>query len=71
MNPDPAKRGAELGRENAEGGQSIGTGGHGTSWAKICKWKTCEINRFHTKIQSTQAVPIFKDPDLVSMYIFF
>jgi len=31
MNPDPAARGAELGRENAEGGQSIGTGGHGTS----------------------------------------
>jgi len=28
MNTDPAERGAELGRENAEGGQSVGNGGH-------------------------------------------
>jgi hypothetical protein len=30
MNPDPAARGAELGRENAEGYTSVGTGGHWT-----------------------------------------
>jgi hypothetical protein len=28
MNPDPAARGAELGRENADGYKSVGTGGH-------------------------------------------
>jgi hypothetical protein len=33
MNPDPAIRGKELGEENAEGGQSIGTGGHGANGA--------------------------------------
>ncbi len=31
MNPDPAARGAELGRENAQGGHSVGTGGHEAS----------------------------------------
>ncbi|CAF1317061.1 unnamed protein product [Rotaria magnacalcarata] len=31
MNPDEAARGAELGHENAHGGHSIGTGGHGNS----------------------------------------
>jgi hypothetical protein len=31
MNPDPAERGKELGEENAYGGQSVGTGGHGKS----------------------------------------
>jgi hypothetical protein len=30
MNPDPAARGAELGRENADGYKSVGTGGHST-----------------------------------------
>jgi hypothetical protein len=29
MNPDPAQRGKELGEENAWGGHSVGTGGHG------------------------------------------
>jgi hypothetical protein len=29
MSPDPAERGAQLGHENAQGGQSVGTGGHG------------------------------------------
>jgi hypothetical protein len=29
MSPDPAERGKQLGHENAQGGQSIGTGGHG------------------------------------------
>ncbi|CAF2910066.1 unnamed protein product, partial [Rotaria sp. Silwood2] len=31
MNPDPAERGKELGEDNAYGGYSVGTGGHGTS----------------------------------------
>ncbi|CAF2731225.1 unnamed protein product [Rotaria sp. Silwood2] len=35
MNPDPAARGAELGRENAQGNHSVGTGGHGVSEDKI------------------------------------
>jgi hypothetical protein len=30
MSPDPAERGKQLGHENAQGGQSVGTGGHGT-----------------------------------------
>ncbi len=29
MSPDPAERGRELGEENAYGGHSVGTGGHG------------------------------------------
>jgi hypothetical protein len=29
MSPDAAERGKQLGHENAEGGQSVGTGGHG------------------------------------------
>ncbi|CAF1313572.1 unnamed protein product [Adineta steineri] len=29
MDPDPAERGKQLGHENAQGGQSVGTGGHG------------------------------------------
>jgi hypothetical protein len=29
MNPDPAERGRKLGQDNARGGQSVGTGGHG------------------------------------------
>jgi hypothetical protein len=29
MSPDPAERGRELGEENAYGGTSVGTGGHG------------------------------------------
>ena len=37
MNPDPAKRGKQLGEENAEGGQSVGTGGHGASGANLNK----------------------------------
>jgi hypothetical protein len=28
MNPDPAQRGRQLGRENADGVHSVGTGGH-------------------------------------------
>ncbi|CAF1306944.1 unnamed protein product [Rotaria sp. Silwood1] len=35
MNPDPAARGAELGRENAQGGHSVGTGGHGATRTQI------------------------------------
>jgi hypothetical protein len=31
MSPDPAERGKQLGHENAQGGQCVGTGGHGTS----------------------------------------
>ncbi len=31
MNPDPAARGKELGEENADGENCIGTGGHGKS----------------------------------------
>jgi hypothetical protein len=31
MAPDPAERGKQLGHENAHGGQSVGTGGHGTN----------------------------------------
>ena len=30
MSPDPAERGKQLGHENAHGGQSVGTGGHGS-----------------------------------------
>ena len=37
MNPDPAQRGAELGHENAQGGHSIGTGGHGPSGVNMGK----------------------------------
>ena len=29
MSSDPAERGKQLGHENAQGGQSVGTGGHG------------------------------------------
>ena len=29
MNPDPAERGRQLGHQNAQGGKSVGTGGHG------------------------------------------
>jgi hypothetical protein len=35
MSPDPAERGKQLGHENAQGGQSIGTGGHGTGNGSI------------------------------------
>ncbi len=35
MNPDPAERGAELGRENADGFNCVGNGGHGARAAKI------------------------------------
>ena len=31
MSSDPAERGKQLGHENAHGGQSVGTGGHGTA----------------------------------------
>ncbi len=31
MSPDPAERGKQLGHENAQGGQSVGTGGHGAN----------------------------------------
>ncbi|CAF3345900.1 unnamed protein product [Rotaria sp. Silwood1] len=31
MNPDPTERGRQLGHENADGGQCVGTGGHGPS----------------------------------------
>ena len=31
MSSDPAERGKQLGHENAQGGQSVGTGGHGAS----------------------------------------
>ena len=31
MSPDPVERGKELAHENAHGGQSVGTGGHGAS----------------------------------------
>lgn len=31
MSPDPAERGKQLAHENAHGGQSVGTGGHGYS----------------------------------------
>ncbi|CAF2853882.1 unnamed protein product [Rotaria sp. Silwood2] len=31
MSSDPAERGRQLGHENAQGGQSVGTGGHGIS----------------------------------------
>ena len=31
MSPDPVERGKQLGHENAYGGQSVGTGGHGTT----------------------------------------
>jgi hypothetical protein len=37
MNPDPAQRGAQLGHENAQGGKSIGTGGHAPSGANMGK----------------------------------
>ncbi|CAF1354863.1 unnamed protein product [Didymodactylos carnosus] len=35
MNPDPAERGRELGHQNAHGGHSVGTGGHGTTGANL------------------------------------
>ena len=31
MNPDPAERGRQLGHQNAHGGHSVGTGGHGAT----------------------------------------
>ena len=31
MSADPAERGKQLGHENTHGGQSVGTGGHGTT----------------------------------------
>jgi len=31
MSSDPVERGKELAHENAHGGQSVGTGGHGIS----------------------------------------
>ncbi len=31
MNPDPAERGRQLGHANAQGGHSVGTGGHESS----------------------------------------
>ena len=37
MNPDPAERGRQLGHENAQGGQSVGTGGHGPRGANLDK----------------------------------
>ncbi len=30
MSPDPAERGRQLGEENADGENCVGTGGHGT-----------------------------------------
>lgn len=33
MNPNPGERGRQLGHENAHGGRSVGTGGHGPSGA--------------------------------------
>lgn len=37
MNPDPAERGRQLGHANAQGGQSIGTGGHGAGGPNMGK----------------------------------
>ena len=37
MNPDPVERGRQLGHENAYGGHSVGTGGHGPSGANFRK----------------------------------
>ncbi len=37
MNPNPAERGRQLGEENADGGHSVGTGGHG--WSGVNKKK--------------------------------
>ncbi|CAF0762391.1 unnamed protein product [Rotaria sordida] len=37
MNPDPVARGKQLGHENAQGGHSVGTGGHGPSGANLGK----------------------------------
>jgi hypothetical protein len=37
MNPDPAERGRQLGHENAHGGHSVGTGGHGATAPNMSK----------------------------------
>ncbi len=37
MNPNPAERGKQLGEENADGGHSVGTGGHGWSGVNMKK----------------------------------
>ncbi|CAF3723579.1 unnamed protein product [Rotaria sp. Silwood1] len=42
MNPDPAARGAELGRENAQGGHRVGTGGHGATRTQISQVKNVQ-----------------------------
>ena len=37
MNPDPTERGRQLGHENAHGGHSVGTGGHGAPAPNMAK----------------------------------